>query len=158
MRADSLVVVLVVILQGASAASALERIKTRPPTSAEAHRIASELAMDDSTLQKGDIVSTDRGFFVHRGIGADGETRTFDLGMMILDFVGLGFLGYRRRNTMPHTERSSLIGFARPAVWIWPTETAGLRVTLDRRRLSGLWKNLGDNGGAQFSTKSETAL
>ena len=124
MRADSLVVVLVVILQGASAASALERIKTRPPTSAEAHRIASELAMDDSTLQKGDIVSTDRGFFVYRGIGADGYTSDF----------------------------------APWPIHSWPIETASLRVTLDRRGLSGLWKNLGDNGRAQFSTKSERAL
>ena len=77
MRADSLVVVLVVILQGASAASALERIKKKPPTSAEAQRIASDLAMTDSSLQKGDIVSTDRGFFVYRGIGADGYTNDF---------------------------------------------------------------------------------
>jgi hypothetical protein len=158
MRADSLVVVLVVILQGASAASALERINTRPPTSAEAHRIASELAMDDSTLQKGDIVSTDRGFFVYRGIGADGETRTFDLGDDDPGLLGARVFGVSSPKYHASHGRSSLIGFARPAVRIWPTETAGLRVTLDRRRLSGLWKNLGDNGGAQFSTKSEAAL
>ena len=58
-------------------ATALERIKKKPPTSAEAERIASEQAMNDGTLQKGDIVRTDRGFFVFRGIGPDGYSNDF---------------------------------------------------------------------------------
>ena len=55
------------------------RARQKPPTSAEAERIASDMAMADSSLQKGDIVSTDRGFFVYRGIGADGYTNEFTL-------------------------------------------------------------------------------
>jgi hypothetical protein len=44
------------------------RIKWRPPTQAEAERKASELATNDSILRKGDIVVTDRGFLMFRGI------------------------------------------------------------------------------------------
>jgi hypothetical protein len=54
----------------ASAVTALAesgRVKRKPPTDVEAERIGSEMAMSDSLLQKGDIVVTDRGFFV-RGI------------------------------------------------------------------------------------------
>jgi hypothetical protein len=53
------------------------RIKKRPPTPAEAERIVSDMAMNDGTLQKGDIVATDRGFFLYRGLGADGITNDF---------------------------------------------------------------------------------
>ena len=53
------------------------RIKRKPPTDLEAERIASEMAMSDSLLQKGDIVVTDRGFFVFRGIAADGFSYDF---------------------------------------------------------------------------------
>jgi hypothetical protein len=52
--------------------------RQKPPTSAEAERIASDMAIDNR-LQKGDSVSTDRGFFVYRGIGADGYTNEFML-------------------------------------------------------------------------------
>jgi hypothetical protein len=67
---------ILVVFQTASGASALERIKKKP-TAAEADRAASDQAMTDSSLQKGDIVSTDRGFFVYRGVGADGYTNDF---------------------------------------------------------------------------------
>ena len=73
----TLLVIFIVFLQDASSAFAGERIKKRPPTPAEAERIASEMAMNDGTLQKGDIVRTDRGFFVYRGIGPDGYTNDF---------------------------------------------------------------------------------
>jgi hypothetical protein len=53
------------------------RIKRPPPDASELARIASETAMNDSLLQKGDIVVTDRGFFVFRGVGADGYTFEF---------------------------------------------------------------------------------
>lgn len=53
------------------------RIKRKPPTNLEAERIASEMAMSDSLLQKGDIVVTDRGFFVFRGLAVDGYTYEF---------------------------------------------------------------------------------
>ena len=62
---------------GPPAATALERIKKKPPTSAEAERMASDQAMNDGTLQKSNIVRTDRGFFVFRGIGADGYSNDF---------------------------------------------------------------------------------
>jgi len=53
------------------------RIKRKPPTNLEAERIASEIVMNDSLLQKGDIVVTDRGFFVFRGLAVDGYTFEF---------------------------------------------------------------------------------
>lgn len=49
------------------------RIKKKPPTEAEAASIASDAAMNDSLLRKGDIVATDRGFFVFRGVASDGN-------------------------------------------------------------------------------------
>jgi hypothetical protein len=53
------------------------RIKRKPPTNWEAERIASDMAMNDSLLQRGDIVATDRGFFVFRGLAPDGFTNDF---------------------------------------------------------------------------------
>jgi hypothetical protein len=35
------------------------------------------MVMNDGSLQKGDIVATDRGFFVFRGLSADGVTGDF---------------------------------------------------------------------------------
>lgn len=70
---------LVSLLIAASTASAEEysRIKRPPPTPTEAERIASDMAMNDSLLQKGDIVATDRGFFVFRGVAPDGYSNDF---------------------------------------------------------------------------------
>ena len=53
------------------------RIKRKAPTLVEVERIASDMAMNDSILQKGDIVSTYRGFFLFRGLGPDGITNDF---------------------------------------------------------------------------------
>jgi hypothetical protein len=53
------------------------RIKRKPPTNLEADRVASEMVMNDSLLQRGDIVATDRGFFVFRGLAADGFSNDF---------------------------------------------------------------------------------
>jgi hypothetical protein len=53
------------------------RIKRKPPTPAEVARIASDMAMNDSLLQQGDIVVTDRGFFLYRGLAPDGITNDF---------------------------------------------------------------------------------
>lgn len=53
------------------------RIKKKPPTDLEAARIASDLAMNDSLLQKGDIIVTDRGFYVFRGVAQDGIANDF---------------------------------------------------------------------------------
>jgi hypothetical protein len=63
--------VFVAWLLSAFAASA-ERIKRKPPTESEAARAASDQAMNDGTLQPGDIVATDRGFLQFRGLGTDG--------------------------------------------------------------------------------------
>jgi hypothetical protein len=62
-----------------AAASAQEhgRIKRKPPSAIEAERIASDMAMNDSLLQKGDIVVTDGGFFVFRGVASDGISNDF---------------------------------------------------------------------------------
>jgi hypothetical protein len=53
------------------------RKKWKPPTQIEADRMASESALNDSILRKGDIVVTDRGFFMFRGFWADGTTGDF---------------------------------------------------------------------------------
>jgi hypothetical protein len=66
-----------VIASGIADATETGRIKRKPPDAAEAERIASETAMNDSLLQKGDIVVTDRGFFVFRGVAPDGYTFEF---------------------------------------------------------------------------------
>jgi hypothetical protein len=58
-------------------AEALERIKKGPPTPAQAGRIASDTAKNDSLLKKGDIVATDRGFLLYRGLAPDGVTGHF---------------------------------------------------------------------------------
>jgi hypothetical protein len=53
------------------------RIKRKPPTELEAARIASDIAMNDSLLRKGDIVVTDRGFFAYRGVAPVGVANDF---------------------------------------------------------------------------------
>jgi hypothetical protein len=54
-----------------------KRIKRPAPTPAEEERIASDMAMGDSILQKGDIVVTNRGFLLFRGLAPDGITNDF---------------------------------------------------------------------------------
>jgi hypothetical protein len=76
-RIKLLILVLTLVPGDAAAAEEHGRIKRKPPTAAEAERIASETAMNDSLLQKGDIVVTDRGFFVFRGLAADGYSYDF---------------------------------------------------------------------------------
>jgi hypothetical protein len=51
--------------------------KSVRPTPAEAERIASDMAINDSLLKKGDIVVTDRGFLLYRGVAADGVAGEF---------------------------------------------------------------------------------
>ena len=62
----------VLLWQSTSAASA-ERIKRAPPDDAELARLASEQAINDGDLRKGDIISTHRGFLQLRGIKEDGS-------------------------------------------------------------------------------------
>jgi hypothetical protein len=62
----------VVLLQPVCDASA-ERIKRKPPDDAELARLASDEAMNDGILRKGDIISTDRGFLQLRGLKEDGS-------------------------------------------------------------------------------------
>lgn len=66
------ILIALALLNSASGASA-ERIKRKPPTEIEAARIASDQAMNDLTLHKGDVVATDRGFFQFRGLAPDGS-------------------------------------------------------------------------------------
>jgi hypothetical protein len=67
------------LLPPASGASAeTGRITRKPPSATEADHIASDMAMNDSLLRKGDIVATDRGFFVFRGTVADGISNDFE--------------------------------------------------------------------------------
>jgi hypothetical protein len=65
------------LLVAAASAQDHGRIKRKPPSVAETERIASEMALNDSLLQKGDIVATDRGFFIFRGLAPDGITGDF---------------------------------------------------------------------------------
>jgi hypothetical protein len=73
------VLLLTLTLQPICGALAEERgrIKKKPPTAAEAERIASEMVKNDSSLQRGDIVATDRGFFLFRGLAQDGSNNEF---------------------------------------------------------------------------------
>ena len=64
-------------LSGIAVAAETGRIKRKHPDASEADRIASETIMNDSLLKKGDIVATDRGFFVFRGVASDGYTYEF---------------------------------------------------------------------------------
>ena len=66
-----------VVASAVGVAGETGRIQRKAPDAAEAERIASETAMNDSLLQKGDIVVTDRGFFVFRGVGPDGYSFEF---------------------------------------------------------------------------------
>ena len=68
---------MVLLLAGGASAQDSPRIKRKPPTPAEAERQAAEMAMNDSLLRKGDIVATDRGFLVFRGLAEDGVTGEF---------------------------------------------------------------------------------
>ena len=72
-------IALIAVVSASDSATAAEsiRIKRKPPDAAEAGRIASETVMNDGLLQKGDIVVTDRGYFVFRGVAADGYTFEF---------------------------------------------------------------------------------
>jgi hypothetical protein len=72
-----LLVACLLLLPFAAGAQEHGRIKRKPPTQAETDRIASESAITDSILRKGDIVVTDRGFFMFRGFLADGITGDF---------------------------------------------------------------------------------
>ena len=65
------------IVSGVAVSAETGRIKRNLPDLAEAERLASEIAMNDSSLQRGDIVVTDRGFFVFRGLAPDGYTYEF---------------------------------------------------------------------------------
>jgi hypothetical protein len=84
-----LLVACLLMLPFAAGAQEHGRVKWKRPTQAEADRMASESAMTDSILRKGDIVVTDRGFFMFRGFLADGMT---------VDFVPVP-------NPMPNTKK-----------------------------------------------------
>jgi hypothetical protein len=49
-----------------------ERIKRPPPSEAELARIAIDQAMNDGSLQIGDIIATGKGYVRFRGLKADG--------------------------------------------------------------------------------------
>lgn len=78
MKRLSLVLVLAIFQCTVSAlAQDHGRIKKKPPTPAETERIVSDMVMNDSLLRTGDIVATDRGFFVFRGLAPDGISNDF---------------------------------------------------------------------------------
>ena len=73
----SVVLLVALVLSAPAQAQESGRIRRPPPSAAEADRIASEMAINDSLLQKGDIVVTDRGFFVFQGPAPDGMSTEF---------------------------------------------------------------------------------
>jgi hypothetical protein len=79
------VLIAVVLLQPAFAACA-ERIKRKPPTEAEAARIASDQAISDGMLEIGDVVVTDRGFFQFLGLAPDGRSEFLAVPNPLLPF------------------------------------------------------------------------
>lgn len=72
-----LIISMMIFAAAAPAEEHTGRIKRKPPGATEAGRIASDMAMNDSLLQKGDIVATDRGFFILRGLAPDGISNDF---------------------------------------------------------------------------------
>jgi hypothetical protein len=54
-------------------AASAERIKRPPPSEAELARIAIDQAMNDGSLQIGDIIATGKGYVRFRGLKADGS-------------------------------------------------------------------------------------
>jgi len=76
-RTPILFAILTLLVGFGASAEEHGRIKKKPPTPAEAERIASDMVMNDSILRKGDIVATDRGFFLFRGSAADGVSNGF---------------------------------------------------------------------------------
>jgi hypothetical protein len=73
-----LLIALCLIAADAALAEESGRIKRKPLTREEAARAAAEMAMNDNLLRKGDIVATDRGFVIFRGLAADGVTPEFE--------------------------------------------------------------------------------
>lgn len=76
-RTKFLLVISIMVASVGASAQDHGRIKRKPPSAIEAERIASDMAMNDSLLRRGDIVATDRGFFVFRGLAPDGITNDF---------------------------------------------------------------------------------
>jgi hypothetical protein len=74
MKQMSLLLIVSMLQPSAVSAQERGRIKKKPPTPVEVERIASDMVMNDGSLHKGDIVSTDRGFFLFRGLRPDGYT------------------------------------------------------------------------------------
>ncbi len=56
----------------------VRRINRPRPTFEEQQRIAADMAKNDGLLRQGDIVVTERGFLVFKGVGADGFTNQFE--------------------------------------------------------------------------------
>jgi hypothetical protein len=76
MKLMGLMLIVSILQSGAAFAQERGRIKTKPPNT---HRGRSHSVGrgNDGSLHKGDIVSTDRGFFLDRGLGSDGYTYDF---------------------------------------------------------------------------------
>ncbi len=77
MKQMTLLLFVSMLQPGVSFAQEHARIKKKPPTPVEVERVASDIVMNDGSLHKGDIVSTDRGFFLYRGLGPDGYANDF---------------------------------------------------------------------------------
>lgn len=70
--------ILLLLSSGASWGDENRRIRRAPPTVEEQQSISAETAKNDSLLRQGDIVVTERGFLVFKGIAADGLTNRFE--------------------------------------------------------------------------------
>lgn len=77
LRANLVVLLSVFFLMADGHAQDRVRSKRAPPSPAEEARIASDMVMNDGLLQPGDLVVTDRGLLMFRGLAADGYTNEF---------------------------------------------------------------------------------
>jgi hypothetical protein len=87
---------LIFIVATFSISASAERIKRPPPDEAELARIAVEGAMNDGSLQPGDIIATTKGFVRFLGMKPDGS----------FDFAVVDDPLAREKQQAPQTRRS----------------------------------------------------
>jgi hypothetical protein len=77
------------------------RIQKKPPTAEEVDRIASDRMTNDSSLYKGEIVRTDRGFFLFRGVAL---TNDFIRVLILCRSRKAAKLNFRQHSVVAHAK------------------------------------------------------
>lgn len=73
----TLLMVLIVFCSSTCHADESKWLKRPPPSFEQQQSVAAEMAKNDGLLRQGDIIATDRGFLVFKGVAADGYTNEF---------------------------------------------------------------------------------